>query len=1778
MTDKETVTGKEQHMEFQTPPPSDSRIRIKALQREQILKRLQSEINNISAIESMSLSQLEVKVSMLERQYESFDQLQAQLETLDESQFCENHRDTAENAYFAIKSRILEKISSHRQAHDSFMSSTHQVTNIQSPLSKKSYLPKLQLGKFSGIHKEWLEFFNMFKVLVDDDHELPPLAKFQYLRSCLTDKAARLVQSLDITPQNYTKAIDMLKARYDNKRYIFQSHITDMFSIESVQKPSMDSLREFIDNTNSNLRAIQSLASDTQIANGIILHLVVSKLDSETQSKWEEEVSLKWDVDSLETLRLPTWDNLSSFLERRCKSMDIIETTIQKPPKSSSHHNTSSNNRSRSSFKSTPPQSTFVVAENHHQLKCLLCDESPAHNAFKCAKFLNLNQLERYNLIKSKKLCLNCLSANHIATKCPSLNRCQNCRSSHHTLLHRVQSNTSPAPPPSPTAKDTTHQLIASSQAPISLKVLEVKSEVLLGTARVNLCSSSGIEAVGRALLDSGSQLNFVTERMSQHLRLPRKKINIEINGIGETSAVAQHMCTFKVKSLVGGFTVEIDAIILPSITSHQPHTRIDITRWNLPGNIKLADECFNKPGAVDLLLGTQVFYRLLLVGQIQLENAPTLQKTHLGWVVAGSFSSPAARAPTLAHIGNLKPPLNYQSYVVSSSQTSLNEIVERFWKMENCLSEETSLSEEEQYCEYYFEKTTTRCTKTNKFIVRLPFKTDPSTLGKSFDIARKRLSFLNNKLSRNKDLEDEYTKFMTEYIELHHMDSVPGGNYEGRYFIPHHCVVKPDSSTTRLRVVFDASCSTDSGKSLNDVLCVGPTIQDDIFTILSRFRLHKHVLVADIAKMYRQVLVDKRDAPWQSILWRNTNSDSPDIYQLQTVTYGTSSAPYLATKCLQKVAQLEENRFPIGSAVVKRDFYVDNLMTGANTLENLAEIKQQVVQLLDTAGFPLRKFSSNCLQIMESIPPSDREEVITIDNMLYVKTLGLKWSPVEDAYSFHYTKQLSSKRTTKRQILSHTCSFFDPLGLLNPVIVTCKLLIQLLWSLKLKWDESVSQDIYYRWEEIKHQLEKANTIKIPRFVLYNQSTVIHAFSDASTKAYGACFYAVTSYNGSIHPKLLCAKSKVAPLKQVSLPRLELCAALLLAKLLPSVIRTLPASPKDIVCWSDSTITLAWISGESSRWTTFVANRVTKIQSLTRNARWRHVPTSLNPADFLSRGTTVEKIIKSELWFNGPDFLQTPVTQWPSNDILLQEVTIEVRPPQILLAARVTNDLISDHKYVNDFKKLMKTFSYINRFIAICRKETVETGSVTVEEMDAALITICRSIQHTHFKEEFRQLLNGNKLNISRNKLMKLSPFMHNNIIRVGGRLENSSLPFSAKHPLLLPSSHPFVHTLIRYFHMKNLHAGTLTLHNILRNTFWIINARNVIKGVLRKCILCFRMKPKIHSQIMADLPQDRVNPSLPFEVCGIDYCGPLLMTQQIRKRGPIKVYISIFICFSTKAVHLELVPDLTTIAFISALKRFVSRRGRCRIIYSDNATNFVGANKELKELLEAFLTEEHKTSVFRVCRNEGITWKFIPPRSPHFGGLWESAVKQTKYYLRRAIGTHILNQDDLHTLCCQSEAIINSRPLTQLSSDPNDLTALTPSHFLLGRPAETILSPPLSDPNTSLLKKYRLAQWIQQQFWQRWSQEYLNTLQRRSKWTTEKPNINVNDLVVLRDESTPPLKWPLARVVEVTPGKDGNVRVVTVKTADNIFKRAVAKVCKLPLDNEEKLSSDLKA
>lgn len=352
-----------------------------------------------------------------------------------------------------------------------------------------------------------------------------------------------------------------------------------------------------------------------------------------------------------------------------------------------------------------------------------------------------------------------------------------------------------------------------------------------------------------------------------------------------------------------------------------------------------------------------------------------------------------------------------------------------------------------------------------------------------------------------------------------------------------------------------------------------------------------------------------------------------------------------------------------------------------------------------------------------------------------------------------------------------------------------------------------------------------------------------------------------------------------------------------------------------------------------------------------------------------------------------------------------------------------------------------------------------------------------------------------------------------------------------------------------------------------LRQRYWIVGARELAKRIVRQCKVCHRYSAKANDQLMGDLPKYRVNAAFPFYEVGCDYAGPIMYKQHNGRKSPIaKAYVAVFICLVTKAVHLELVTDLSADAFMAALDRFVARRGVCGHIHSDNGTNFQGAAKKLSDTYKAVTTFEFNNNISNFLSSKGIQWHFIPPAAPHFGGAWESTVKVMKYHLKRTIGQATLKFEELTTLLTRIEAILNSRPLVQADSD--DLPYISPGHFLIGRPLNALPEVDVTHLKTSTLTKWRLIQQLTQYFWSRWSNDYLLSLQPRVKWQQERPNMKKDDIVLLRGENLPPACWKLGRVIETHAGSDGLVRVATVKTETSTFRRPITKLFPLPKDD----------
>ncbi|XP_071056032.1 uncharacterized protein [Onthophagus taurus] len=1613
-------------------------------------------------------------------------------------------RKEVDKAYFTIKSILIKNKSS------------------PAPIPIPQSCPKLNkiiIPVFDGNYKNWPTFFDLFNTMINDNDSLSAVAKYQYLLTSLSGEALNLIKGLPVTNDNYIIAYNSLKGRYQNKRHLATLYFNEIVALKPIQEESSKSFRFLIDTFKENIDGFRMLNFPVDQWDFLLFNILLQKLNISTKTKFESEHT---------TFEIPTYLQLINFLENQAKAFNSVLLTSDKL--SMNKNKPFQNYRGKTSV-------NLKTEDVKLSFKCILCPES--HSIYRCSKFLAKSASERLSIARDHNLCRNCLNKNHNTSSCTSNYRCHSCDQRHHTLLHFE------------TKKQPTMHVGTTACNNGNVSIEGANHQVILPIAFVQIRDHFGRLHLARALLDSGSMSNFITTKLSQRLRLPRKSHSLEIHGLNSmTSICNKGIVNCKIQSCQSqNFSCDLKAIVTPSICSAQPSLSRIINSYDHLKCLDFHPEHNTSVKDVDLLLGAELVPQIFTGGRVcGGQNDPIALHSVFGWILMGK--SQLSTSTSL-------------STCVSTTDDSIDSVIQRFWELES-ISENKTMSLEEEQCEDHY-KNTYRRDVSGRFIVSLPFKKDESVLGNSYNIALKRFTLLENRLLKNVSLHKKYVDFMRDYLETNHMSLIPSPDITSiKYYIPHHCIIRDDNQLSKFRVVFDASALSSNGKSLNDVLLIGPKLQQSIVNILINFRFFKYAFTCDIQQMYRQILISPSDRTFQNILWRFSPEEPVQSYQLNTVTYGVSSAPFLALRTILELANVYSNDYPKASHVLKHNVYVDDIVTGASTINETLTLQQELINLLNKGGFKLRKWASNNLDVLTAVSESDLQRPISMDydETCSVKVLGLQWDPCSDQFSFSYTSHESP--CNKRTILSDIARIFDPLGFLTPCTFKAKHFIQQLWSLHLDWDESPPSSIHSEWKTFKHNLSLLSDIHLPRLIIPDQPEHIqlHLFCDASQTGYCAVAYLRCSTSNLITTSFVCAKSRVAPLKTISVPRLELCGATLLADLFSSITNTLSNLPVDlVVAWTDSQVVLHWLHSAPCRWKIFVANRVSHIQNALPPSSWRYVPSHDNPADCGSRGLCPSQLSSFNLWWNGPSWLKEDSDQWPVNPIFKYEnneaIAKESKPILVNCGENQTHFL--DHLLTkfSSLSKIQRIISYIRRFILLSKKNRNVNlfSSFSQFELQDSLHVLIKHVQNQHFSCVFNALI---KNQLVTKPFRKLTPFIdRDGLLRVGGRLRHSDIPYEHKHPLLLPCDSRLSELIIETIHREYLHPGQRTLHGLLAQRYWILSPRRAIHRVLFKCIRCFRMNPRPQVPLMADLPKYRISEVKAFSAAGVDFAGPIRTTMN-RSRGSrsVKSYLCIFLCMSTKAVHLELVTDLTTDAFIAALRRFLSRRGNCINLYSDQGTNFIGANNKLKEIAEA------TGSTF------GIQWHFHPPGAPHFNGLVEAGVKSVKSHLLRVIGEQILTFEEVYTVITQIEAVLNSRPLCPLSSDPNDLLPLTPSHFLCLEPLNVELpSPDFTKSPINRLDRWNLLQRMVQDFWGRWRTEYLHTLQQRMKWNKITPMIKMGDMVVIKDEQRPPLQWTIGRVVEIHPAQDGVVRVVVVKTANGRLMRPVAKLSVLPVN-----------
>ncbi|XP_069128774.1 uncharacterized protein [Argopecten irradians] len=1451
-------------------------------------------------------------------------------------------------------------------------------------------------------------------------------------------------------------------------------------------------------------------------------------------------------------------------------------------------------------------------SESESQNKCSYCNMK-SHSLDKCRKIIAKDMKERYDHIKENGLCFGCLRKGHISKTCKNRSTCNVCGKRHPSILHNdsmkaTSDNNRSQDSDKANSRDIEIPSVSTGYtfAVDDQSAGDVSSAMAIIPVRIKLKSKPhSVETY--AFLDTGSSASFCTEKVMRQLGASGKRTQLTLSTMGKPFQMKTYAINgMQVSDMNMDNIIDLPKVFtkesMPVNNSHIP-TKEEISKWE-----HLAQISLDRPHVeIGLMLGSNVpdayTPTQVIAGP---SGSPHATKTKLGWVIWNVIRNNDSVEVNRLHIEN-------------ETTESLEDIAKKSINMdfpERLIDDKREPSREDKDFMRQAEQSI-HLDNGHYYCVSLPFRDKNIVLPDNTSMARKRLHGIRNKFMKDPKFKEDYTNFMKVFLEKGYAEPAPHDGEKGKvWFIPHHGVYHKQKN--KIRVVFDCSAQY-QGISLNNNLLQGPDLTNNLLGVLLRFREEQVAVVGDIEAMFHQVKVPEYERDFLRFYWWPDGNieEEPRSYRMTVHLFGATSSPSICNYALQRT--VEDSKDTVNQDVqdiVKRSMYVDDCLTSACTEKKAVSLVEDITKICKAGGFRITKWLSNNSDVIDSIPEEERAKVTklwSLDSEPPIeRALGVYWFVEKDSLGFQI--HLRNIPANRRGMLSITSSVYDPLGIASPFVLKAKSILQRLCKNGVGWDEEISGEDLKDWNDWLNQLPDLEHVSIDRCYKTGSlgkvtSCQLHGFADASNVGFGMVFYLrFIDSVGQIHCSFVFGKARVAPLKTITIPRMELTAAASLVKLCKLVQDQLTYSIDKVSYWTDSTSVLRYINNRNLRFHTFVANRVAVIHEATEEDQWHYVNTKQNPADCASRGMSVQKLSQNDTWFRGPEFLWKPESEWPVIDM---NADAEVDDPEVKKTACV---VASVHREVNngmekllnhysDWSKLKRAVGWIllamdnlrtsaektkkikdnaelsekdptrreqklQAAIAIERRNRVRRGAknlrnvrLSTQLLERAETALISYEQRKFFTEEFEVLQTSHdgsqspKLKGS-SVLRKLDPFIEDGLLRIGGRLQRADLPYDAKHPLILPKDSIVSGLLIRDAHKACGHLGKNTVLAFLRQQYWIIGVRTRLKSILSKCVICRKYRAPRCQQKMADLPEERLaSDEPPFSRVGMDFFGPFELK---RGRSIVKRYGVIFTCLVTRAVHLEVAASLDTDSCINAIRRLIARRGKPTFIRSDNGTNLVGAERELKE-------EIHKWNHGKIHHDvlqHGVHWEFNPPSGSHFGGIWERLIRSTRQVLYGLMKEQNIKLDDegLATFYCEVEAILNGRPLTTSSDSVNDPNVLTPNHLLLLRPGEWFPPGVFEKTDNYCRRRWRQVQYLAHVFWRRWTGEYLPMLQKRQKWLKRERNIRIGDLVLIAD-NLPRHAWNLGRIQEVVKDKNNFVRIVKVKTATNVLTRPVAKL-----------------
>ena len=1619
-----------------------------------------------------------------------------------------------------------------------------QVNSSMLQLVKQSVdinsLPPSKPCKFTGDIIEYPKWRTTFDLLIETK-DLQPHQKLVYLEDYLSGEALDLVKGYSSlnTVDAYREARKELDTVYGDPLDITEAYRDRLERWKRISSHDKKGLKKYSSFLNQCITTMHTIPQLSKLSDPRAMKIFPNALPETLVDKWARIAGTR----KYSQQGHPSFDEYVEFVKKEAflaNSTTTSKEAISNAAKNSSPSSTSKKKpaTTKSTTLSTTTESSQTKEKgdktvNKARKVCHKCNLNDSHNTADCRKLAKLTKSEQQEFIESENLCFKCLWKGHGAKKCQVKIKCSKCGESHPTCLHDwKQKKTDGSAGPTDGSTDSSATTSEVSALNTGSQGRDLTTMIL--PVYISAPENPDQEILVYALIDTQSDTSFICHETANSLEADSTSAVLRMSTMTSQNEVVrcQKYSNLRIRGIYSDKAISIPTTYTQKcIPGNRDHISTPETarKWehlqHLEDSIAPLQSC-----EIAMLIGFNCPDASLPLKVIKGKTSqPHAIKTILGWSIVGGVSDGSS---------------NLQfAHRVSTQELNSEEILK-------CLSEDLSsdngspMSQNDIKFLRLMDKSTS--IEDGFYTMPLPFKETPQ-LPDNRQYALKRFKSLNRRLAANSELNEKYRDFMSEVIakgEAQVCQSTEPG-----WYIPHHGVFHPQKPG-KLRVVFDCSASF-KGESLNKQLLKGPDLNSNLAGLLCRFRKDRVAVTCDIQKMYHQFRVHDKDRKYLRFLWYKENSTDITDYQMNVHLFGATSSPSCAIYGLRKLATDHSEEYPKAADFIHNNFYVDDGLVSLSTPKEVIQLMNDAKALTNKGNLVLHKFQSNDPEVAAALG-CDGPTTKQFSSCGEVsRALGLIWDIQKDVFRFA-DKSSDSKPHTRRGVLSTIASVFDPLGFLEPFTLMGKLLIQDLCKDKKDWDDPLSAEQTTRWRRWLENLSDLNTFEVPRCYLstdveaQNYTVELHLFSDACEYAYGTCAYLRILYSSSPTATvcLLMSKSRVGPQKAVTIPRLELQAATLSVKLADFLQRELMYENLTLYFWSDSETVLGYIANEAKAFHTFVCNRVQRIKDSSTTEQWHYVSTHDNPADIVSRGSTVSNLSNS--WLHGPEFLRNSsfrMNEQPHRKFSLQKDDPEIRRvfTHAVSTTHSSLDLLTAFQSTSSWEKVTRLMSYILRFGSKQKDQDLTPQSSRVFN------TIIKLLQSAYLSDELKELQQHGSIS-KKSVLFKLDPFIDaDGVMRVGGRLKDALTDYNVRHPVVMPGKSHITQLFIAKKHAEIGHQGKLTTMNHIRacGVYLYGQGTRLVSSLIYKCVRCKRLRGKPLLQKMSNLPTERTEPTPPFTHVGMDVFGPFTCKDGRKEQ---KRYGLIFTCLASRAIHLELLEDMTTDSFINSFRCFTAIRGPVKSLLSDQGTNFIGARNEFRTSLMNMLDRKAQ----QYLKDKQCVFKFNVPSASHMGGVWERLIRTVRDVLRGILierNSTRLDTPGLRTLFYECMSIINSRPLTiqQLNQDTTvEPLPLTPNTILTMKQDQNTSAPgDFSEPDLYSRKRWRRVQFLAEQFWSRWKTEYLQHLQSRQKWNDTQRNVQTGDIVLIADTDLPRCNWKLAMVSHTYPSRDGLIRKV---------------------------------